>query len=118
MRGVLALAIAAFASTVSAQEALDGTGGTLRVLDKVTGEVSDLELAVGESAEVGRLKITLDDCRVPRVNPTGDAYAQVTVFYSDNISPAFAGWLIASAPALHAMDHPRYDVWALRCSTS
>ncbi|MDA9980314.1 DUF2155 domain-containing protein, partial [Yoonia sp.] len=30
----------------------------------------------------------------------------------------FAGWMLASAPALNAMDHPRYDVWALRCITS
>ena len=101
-----------------AQSALDGSSGALRVLDKVTGEVRDLDMAVGADEQVGLLNITLEDCRVPRVNPTGDAYARITVFYSDNISPAFQGWLIASAPALNAMDHPRYDVWALRCSTS
>ena len=112
------LIIVIWASSAPAQVALDGVAGELRVLDKVTGEVSDLDLQVGQSEQVGRLNITLEDCRVPRVNPTGDAYARITVYYSDNISPAFEGWLIASAPALHAMDHPRYDVWALRCRTS
>ena len=118
MKHVLASCACILATSTIAQEALDGSAGLLRILDKVTGEVTDIELPVGGSSEVGRLTITLDDCRVPRVNPTGDAYAQVTVIYSNNISPAFSGWLIASAPALHAMDHPRYDVWALRCSTS
>jgi hypothetical protein len=33
----------------------------------------------------------------------------------DDETALFEGWLIASAPALNAMDHPRYDVWALRC---
>ena len=30
----------------------------------------------------------------------------------------FAGWMIADSPALNALDHPRYDVWVLRCITS
>ncbi len=112
------LGLLVLASSADAQAALDRSGGDLRVLDKVTGAVHDLSLTVGETEQVGLLNVTLQDCRVPRVNPTGDAYARITVMYSDNISPAFEGWLIASAPALHAMDHPRYDVWALRCSTS
>ncbi len=35
-----------------------------------------------------------------------------------NDGTLFSGWMLASAPALNAMDHPRYDVWALRCITS
>jgi len=31
--------------------------------------------------------------------------------------PVFKGWMIASSPALNALDHPRYDVWVLRCIT-
>ncbi len=115
---LLSVILCCVGSPVFAQAAIDGTGGELRVLDKVTGKVEDVTLQIGETAAVGLLNIALDDCRVPRVNPTGDAYAQVTVVYGDSISPAFAGWLIASAPALHAMDHPRYDVWVLRCNAS
>jgi len=25
--------------------------------------------------------------------------------------------MIASSPALNALDHPRYDVWVMRCTT-
>ncbi|MEZ5716636.1 MAG: DUF2155 domain-containing protein [Paracoccaceae bacterium] len=31
--------------------------------------------------------------------------------------PIFTGWMVASSPALNAMDHRRYDVWVLRCIT-
>ena len=31
--------------------------------------------------------------------------------------PVFVGWMIATSPALSAMDHPRYDVWVLNCVT-
>jgi hypothetical protein len=30
----------------------------------------------------------------------------------------FSGWMIASAPALNAMEHARYDIWVMRCITS
>ena len=30
----------------------------------------------------------------------------------------FSGWMIASTPALSAMDHSRYDIWVMRCATS
>ena len=29
----------------------------------------------------------------------------------------FSGWMLASSPALNALEHPRYDVWVLRCIT-
>lgn len=106
------------ASTAQADDAGEANAGVLRVLDKVTGAVTDLSLAAGETGAFGHLKVSLDECRYPASNPSGDAYARVTVVYRDLVTPVFTGWLIASAPALHAMDHPRYDVWVLRCITS
>ncbi len=110
------LALAPFA--VNAQQASSASGGDLRILDKVTGVATDITLADGETRQVGYLRVNLQDCRYPSANPSGDAYAAVTVWYRDGDAPIFSGWLIASSPALNAVDHPRYDVWILRCSTS
>jgi hypothetical protein len=101
-----------------AQQATDGTGGNLRVLDKVTGEVSDISLRSGQTQQLGYLRVKLDACRYPVSNPSGDAYAAISVWYREAATPIFEGWIIASSPALYAMDHPRYDIWALRCTTS
>lgn len=101
-----------------AQQAATGLGGELRILDKLNGSVSDVELSNGETKQLGFLKITLEECRYPRANPSGDAFAEITVTYREQPEPVFAGWLIASAPALNAMEHPRYDVWVLRCIRS
>lgn len=106
------------AGAVSAQEALYGNSGELRVLDKLNGVVTDLTLQTGEKRKLGYLTIQLDECRFPAANPSGDAYAELTVTYREQEDPVFQGWLIASAPALNAMEHPRYDVWVLRCTTS
>ena len=94
------------------------SGGVVRVLDKTSGATVDLELARGQTGSMGALTVTLDDCRFPSDNPSGDAFEHLTIHYRAEATPVFSGWMFASSPALNAMDHPRYDVWALRCSTS
>ena len=100
------------------QAASTAGGAELRVLDKLTGQVVDVTLLSGDTAELGFLSLTLSECRYPADNPAGDAYAFIETFDLREDVPLFAGWIIASSPALNAMDHPRYDVWALRCSMS
>jgi len=100
-----------------AQSVTDGPGAELRVLDKLTGDVIDMSLRIGETGKLGFLLVTLNACRYPTDNPAGDAYAELMVRYRED-APVFSGWMLAAAPALNAMDHPRYDVWPLRCMTS
>lgn len=107
------------ASPVYAQETVSpGTGAVVRVLDKLTGEVLDLNMPNGAAHDFGRIAIEMRECRYPEGNPAGDAYAFVTVSETEATEPVYSGWLVASSPALNPMDHPRYDVWALRCTTS
>lgn len=115
-RCIAAIILCLTVGAAQAQQATSANSGLLRVLDKVTGAVTDLRLGAGETGAFGLLKITLNDCRYPSSNPSGDAYARLTVVYRDLVDPVFRGWLIASAPALNAIDHPRYDVWVLRCN--
>ncbi len=91
-------------------------GGVLRALDKISGALVDLTIAPGQSQRIGRLSVTLSECRYPTLNPNGDAFAFVTITNDGTAEPVFAGWMIASSPALNALDDPRYDVWALRCN--
>lgn len=109
------LGAGATSEQVASGAARDGTGGALRVLDKIDGRVTDLELRDGETAEVGTISVTLGECRYPADNPSGDAYALLSIRNTRDDAAVFEGWMIASAPALNALDHPRYDVWALRC---
>ena len=113
---LLALVLAASAS--HAEEVSQGLGATLRALDKVNGEITDIELQNGASASYGSLGVELAECRYPVGNPAGNAYAHLTIREEDRSGVLFKGWMIASAPALNALDHARYDVWVLRCITS
>jgi hypothetical protein len=93
-------------------------GAKLRMLDKLTGQVTDLDLGNGKSQEFGRLTVQLDDCRYNPENPAAEAYAHLTVLDANTPDPVFNGWMTASSPALSALDHPRYDVWVLRCDVA
>jgi hypothetical protein len=108
-----------FATSAVAQLATTNrTGVNVRALDKLTGKVQDLQIAESQSAKVGRITITANECRYPDGNAAGEAYASLTVNEVGKEAPVFQGWMIASSPALNAMDHQRYDVWVLRCTTS
>jgi hypothetical protein len=117
-RLALALALLLAPMAGAAQEAASGSGAVLRVLDKQTGSAEDVTLSTGDTVDRGLIRVRLDDCRYPPGNPAGDAWAYVTVFYRGAPDAVFRGWMVASAPALNALDHPRFDVWVLRCITS
>lgn len=114
---LVALVLALSAGAACAETQREAPGAELRWLDKVSGETADVELSRGQSAVWGRLTIQLDSCRYPADNPAGEAYAHLTIRDSLAQTPVFAGWMVASSPALSALDHARYDVWVLRCLT-
>ncbi len=114
----LAAVLALLAGPASAATYAEAPGALLRGLDKVTGAVTDLTLPVGTTIDYGRLKIALSDCRYPADDPASNAAAHLFIRDTAVPTPVFDGWMIAAAPALNAMDHARYDVWVMRCTTS
>lgn len=100
----------------AAQEvATNGKGAFLRGLDKINGVAQDLELANGQSGMFGSLEVALGACRYPEGNPAGDSFAYLTISEQGSGAVIFSGWMLASSPALNALEHPRYDIWVLRC---
>ena len=102
-------------TSVSQPETASAMRATLRALDKTLGRPTDIDLAQGETVLFGRVAIRLVDCRYPADNPSSDAFAHLEVYDLEG-NPLFDGWMVASSPALNALEHPRYDVWVLRCA--
>lgn len=115
VRTLCILALSAGAATAQLQTD-KGTGAQIRMLDKVSGTVNDVTVPNGGQVKWGRMTVSLGECRYPPGNRQGEAYAWIIA--EDAGTEVFSGWMIGSSPALNAMDHPRYDVWVLRCSTS
>jgi hypothetical protein len=88
----------------------------LKGLDKFSGLARAFEAPIGGAAAFDRLTVAVSACR-----PGGPAGAAAFLTIVDGRAPgapAFQGWMFAESPALSALDHPRYDVWVLSCSTA
>lgn len=109
----LLMALPAMAQNQVATE--DSNIAKLRALDTLTGVVQDLDIEVGQTHSYERLMITVKECRYPKDNPSSDAFAYLIIQDIRESAPRFDAWMIASSPALSALEHPRYDVWLLRC---
>ncbi len=106
-------------TTEVASPVLKGQGALLRGLDRLNGEVVDIELQNGFSVAFGDLRVDLAECRHPEDNATGEGYAYLTIYDGiEAVDPLFQGWMVASSPALNALDHPRFDLWVMRCETT
>ncbi|WP_323036676.1 DUF2155 domain-containing protein [Pararhodobacter sp.] len=96
-------------------ELASGSAATLHALDKMSGDVIELAMSVGAVTTYGRLSVTLVSCRYPVENPSSDAFAFLEIRDVASGEMQFRGWMIASSPALNALDNPRYDIWVTRC---
>ena len=117
MKKLIASALIALAGAASAQEVSNAPAAAIRGLDKVSGALTDMTLNTGEAKMLGRLQVSLGQCRYPTNNPSGNAFAWLEIYDAVERQMVFSGWMVAASPALNPLDHPRYDVWVLRCST-
>lgn len=112
-----ALLATALAIPASAQEVARADGALLRGLDKISGRTTDLPVPVGQVVRYGRLEVRLGECRYPADDPSSDAFAQLTITDTTQNVTLFSGWMVASSPALSALDDARYDVWVISCQS-
>jgi len=89
-------------------------------LDKITGRIISFDAAIGETVQFGALRVTARVCytRPPTEATNTDAFIEVDeVTLQGEIKRIFTGWMFASSPGLHAVEHPIYDVWLTDCAS-
>src|SRR5215207_7292341 len=87
-------------------------------LDKITGRIISFEVAVDETVQFGALQLTPKMCftRPPTENPNTTGFVEVDEVTLDNkYRRIFNGWMFASSPGLHGIEHAIYDVWLTDC---
>jgi hypothetical protein len=89
----------------------------LRWLDRTTGALQNIVVAQETPVKLGPLEIRLHSCRSPLGDVSPEAFALVQITDWSRDETLFMGWMVASSPALNALEHPRYDLWVLRCKT-
>jgi len=87
-------------------------------LDKITGRIINFDATIGETVQFGALQVTPRACYTRPATETSntDAFIEVDeVTLQGEIKRIFTGWMFASSPGLHAVEHPIYDVWLTDC---
>lgn len=106
-----------------AQAALVPDIAVLQGLDKVTARISTIRAPLGQPVRFGTLVITVRTCNKAPPEEPPEVAVFLEVFDLRRglaLAPVlvFSGWMFASSPALSAMEHAVYDVWALDCANS
>jgi hypothetical protein len=104
--------------TETPTEKIDNGRAVFAGLDKITGRTISFDAAIGETVQFGALQVTAKACYTrPPTEPTNtDAFVEVDeVTLQGEIKRIFTGWMFASSPGLHAVEHPVYDVWLTDC---
>jgi hypothetical protein len=87
-------------------------------LDKITGRITSFDVAIEETVQFGALRVTPHACfsRPPTETPRTDAFIDVDeVTLQGEVRRVFTGWMFATSPGLHAVEHPIYDIWLTDC---
>ncbi|MFN3672681.1 MAG: DUF2155 domain-containing protein, partial [Bosea sp. (in: a-proteobacteria)] len=87
-------------------------------LDKITGRIISFEVAIDETVQFGALQLTPRVCwtRPPTEAPQTTTFTEVDeVTFNNEYRRIFTGWMYASSPGLHGVEHAIYDVWLTDC---
>ncbi len=119
----ICLAAIASLSPSALAENIIGKVVVLRTLDKVTATTHDYRVKVGESLIYGSLTVDVKHCEKKPPEDIPETFAFLQIFdettdgKGESAEPVklFSGWMMASKPAISALDHPVYDVWVIDC---
>jgi hypothetical protein len=124
LKRAIALTLMASALSFSASaENLKGNAVVLRTLDKVTATTKDYTVRIGDELKYGSLTVAVKHCekKPPEDVPETYAFLQIDDLKLDGKGDkgeqerVFSGWMMASNPAISALDHGVYDVWVIDC---
>lgn len=126
MRGFAVFLSFMLLAPAAAAKNLTGDAVVLRTLDKVTATTKDYTVKIGDTLKYGSLSVDVKHCekKPPEEIPETFAFLQIFEKTTDGkgeeteSEKVFSGWMLASQPAISALDHPVYDVWVIDCKTA
>jgi hypothetical protein len=87
-------------------------------LDKITGRIITFDAAINETVQFGALQVTPRACYTRPVTESSntDAFIEIDeITLQGEVRRLFGGWMFASSPGLHGVEHPIYDIWLVDC---
>lgn len=118
LRAALALALLVGGAGHVRADKIKNPTAVFSGLDKITGRIISFEAAVDETVQFGALQLTPRVCftRPSTESPNTTSFIEVDeVTLENKYQRIFTGWMFASSPGLHGIEHPVYDIWLVDC---
>ncbi|MDF2621910.1 MAG: hypothetical protein K0S00_4569, partial [Xanthobacteraceae bacterium] len=91
------------------EQKIDNKTAVFSGLDKITGRIISFDVSINETVQFGALRITPRACytrpETEQQNTTGFVEVQ-EITLDGKMQPLFGGWMFASSPGLHGVEHP------------
>ncbi len=92
----------------------------LQGLNKITAKISQFEIPIGSSIQLGALEVRVRSCLIspPEYQRENKALIEVLENEGEEISDEkqiFYGWMFTSSPSLSSLEHPIYDLKIINC---
>tara|TARA_B100000780_G_scaffold275176_1_gene241353 strand:+ start:269 stop:757 length:489 start_codon:yes stop_codon:yes gene_type:complete len=88
---------------------------SIGILNKVTAQVSTVDILSGKEVLVYDLRILNKACHIslPEEKPLIAVYLIIDDLKGEN---DFSGWMIKDLPSVSSMEHSLYDIWVKDCT--
>src|SRR5262249_46464663 len=99
-------------------EKITNPTATFSGLDKITGRIISFDVSINETVQFGAREVTPRVCYTRPTTETQNTTGFVEVdeiTLEGKIRRIFSGWMFATSPGLHAVEHAIYDVWLTDC---
>lgn len=121
LKYLCSLAFILTAQTVYA-ERLENSIAVFNALEKITATIETIEIKLNETKKFGVFEVTPRVCysRTSTERPQTTAFIEIDEVSTDGLEQkrVFTGWMFASSPGLHGVEHPVYDIWLIDCKNS
>lgn len=101
------------------QEVIEKHIAQIGVLDKITAQITSLDIPVGTRGRIYNLDILALACQLNPPSQLTEAAGYLEIGESKKIgtlpNPLFKGWMFSEKQSLNVFDHPVYDVWLINC---
>ena len=89
---------------------------TLKILNKITANVEQIEIKLKENYEYDYLEIYAIDCYQSDKYEKTEKAVYLNIYNREINEKIFNGWMLKTLPSISSLEHPIYDIWIENCN--
>ncbi len=89
---------------------------TLKILNKITANVEQIEIKLKENYKYDYLEIYAIDCYLSDKYEKTEKAVYLNIYNREINEKIFNGWMLKTLPSISSLEHPIYDIWIEDCN--